>query len=299
MGKYDIGSIHKTNEGYDIEIIEKYKGEDKSKIKFLDNGIEKVVCNGAIRRGVIHNPNHELDSCCVGSRHTNNNGEWYTVIERIDNNLRVIEFDEPYKTKREVFTSAIKSGNIKNNFSPSVYGKGILGTNEVINTESNTCYRVWALMLKRCFSEEYKQRNPTYRDVTVCDEWLLFTNFREWFNINYIQGFELDKDLIGDYKESKVYSPDTCVFIPHNVNTFLVYKNYSDTSGISLSKSKNRYIVNCNTFMEDTNGYIGSFGTREEALECYNNHRKVQAEKVKDYLRSLNYLPEEIIQLIK
>ena len=58
MGKYDVGNIFKTNEGYDVVIIEKHVG--KSKIKFLDNyGYEVIKDNSQISEGSIKNNYHK------------------------------------------------------------------------------------------------------------------------------------------------------------------------------------------------------------------------------------------------
>ena len=44
---------------------------------------------------------------------------------------------------------------------------------------------------------------------------------------------------------------------------------------------------------------LGYFTNPEQASIVYQQARTEQADKVKSYLRSLNYLPEEVIQLIK
>ena len=39
-------------------------------------------------------------------------------------------------------------------------------------------YRVWKGMLKRCYSPELQERQPTYKGCSVSKEWLTFSNFR-------------------------------------------------------------------------------------------------------------------------
>ena len=41
-------------------------------------------------------------------------------------------------------------------------------------------YSKWKSMLVRCYSTKYHQRRPTYKDCSVCNDWLLFSNFRKW-----------------------------------------------------------------------------------------------------------------------
>ena len=74
-------------------------------------------------------------------------------------------------------------------------------------------------MLDRAYSDKYKQRQPTYRDVTVCEEWHSFMRFRAWMVEQDWEGKELDKDIL--FQGNKVYSPDTCVFVDKAVNLFL------------------------------------------------------------------------------
>lgn len=76
-------------------------------------------------------------------------------------------------------------------------------------------------MLKRCYSAKHLEVNPSYCGVTVCDGWLKISGFSSWLSAN--EGWEileLDKDLKG----GKIYSPDTCLLVPHYVNSLFVIK---------------------------------------------------------------------------
>ena len=60
-------------------------------------------------------------------------------------------------------------------------------------------YELWKGMLRRCFDEKFKQKHPTYNDITCSEDWLSMTNFVE--DISQMKGFglkgwELDKDLL-------------------------------------------------------------------------------------------------------
>ena len=41
-------------------------------------------------------------------------------------------------------------------------------------------YITWTHMLQRCYSEKSQLKHPTYKGCTVCDEWLIFSNFKTW-----------------------------------------------------------------------------------------------------------------------
>lgn len=84
-------------------------------------------------------------------------------------------------------------------------------------------YVKWMQMLQRCFCVEYKNKKPTYADVTCCDDWLLFSNFKKWMESQDYGGKELDKDLL--VFENKIYSPESCCFISRSVNSFLTLRS--------------------------------------------------------------------------
>ena len=80
-------------------------------------------------------------------------------------------------------------------------------------------YVAWKDMLKRAYSPAYRARQPTYIGVTVCEEWHSFMAFRAWMETQEWEGKQLDKDIIAP--GNKVYSPDTCVFVPQALNSLL------------------------------------------------------------------------------
>jgi len=71
--------------------------------------------------------------------------------------------------------------------------------------ESNTrLYRIWSGMLSRSLNEKVKTKY--YKNVTVCKDWIIFENFRDWANQNgYSDELSLDRiDFDGSYY------PDNC-----------------------------------------------------------------------------------------
>ena len=107
---------------------------------------------------------------------------------------------------------------MRNRSNKLVYGVGVDDLGGVIFTKSKTpkFYSVWRHMLYRCYSLEYQSRFATYVGCTVCEEWKYLSNFKKWFDENYIEGFDLDKDIL--VKGNKIYSPDTSVFVPKHIN---------------------------------------------------------------------------------
>lgn len=78
----------------------------------------------------------------------------------------------------------------------------------------------WANMLYRCYSKDSKLKNPTYSGVvTLCAEWLKFSNFKRWVVSQAYTGMELDKDIL--IQGNKEYSPVACAFVPSYINCML------------------------------------------------------------------------------
>lgn len=101
----------------------------------------------------------------------------------------------------------------------SVVRKGVVGDTYKIVWRC-PFYDKWASMLKRCYSEKYIVKFPTYKDCSVCDEWLTFSNFKLWMQQQDWEGKELDKDIL--FPGNKVYSLYTCCFIDNAVNKFIL-----------------------------------------------------------------------------
>lgn len=97
------------------------------------------------------------------------------------------------------------------------------------NGNTSREYNLWKSMLKRSYSKQHEFK--AYRNVTVCDRWLTFSNFLEDLPLieNYDKwlqgGYELDKDMKQQGVENKVYSLETCIFLSHDENM-----KYRDTS---------------------------------------------------------------------
>ncbi|MEF2093047.1 hypothetical protein V3421_30760, partial [Pseudomonas aeruginosa] len=118
----------------------------------------------------------------------------------------------------------IKNGSIKDPYSPSVFGAGILGTKYPINEGGIQTkeYELWCNMLRRCYSDSFKKKQPTYEGCEVGDKFKSYEYFYEWCHIQIgfaNKDWQLDKDLL--IKGNKVYNESTCVFIPKDINSLL------------------------------------------------------------------------------
>ena len=88
------------------------------------------------------------------------------------------------------------------------------------NATIRHAYNCWHRMIERCHNPKYQETCSTYIGCSICDEWKNFSNFFEWYKVNYKDGCELDKDIL--VKGNKVYSPETCCFVPQEINKILL-----------------------------------------------------------------------------
>ena len=141
-------------------------------------------------------------------------------------------------------------------------------------------YQVWDSMIKRCYSKKHQLHAASYIGCRVCDEWLRYSNFKKWFDGNYVDGYQLDKDIL--VKDNKIYSPDTCCFVPKRINSLFVksYKQRNLPAGVW--KSKNQYLAKfvCGDIVH----YLGLFKTIDEASAAYKKDKeKVIKEFAQEY----------------
>lgn len=161
-----------------------------------------------------------------------------------------------------------------------VFGFGVNDLDGVSRTEIAYC--TWTSMLRRCYSSKYHIEKPTYMRCTVCSEWLLLSNFKKWFDLNYVEGFQLDKDIL--ITGNKLYSPDTCCFVPHYLNILITSERVN--KGIIVRLPNDKIQRKCISYQARCmNGYGKSltktFKTVEEASAWYSATKKsVVAEQV-------------------
>lgn len=165
-------------------------------------------------------------------------------------------------------------------------------------------YIIWRSILRRCYDPKSHEISPAYIGCEVCEDWKYFSKFKDWYDSNYPQidgiKFHLDKDLLGE--DSKIYSPETCIFLPARINTFLTNKkenNSSGHTGVSWKKSTSKWIVQIRDFETSKLKYLGYFDNIDDASNTYKVARTEQVEKAKNYMRSLGVYDEEIISKIK
>ena len=154
-----------------------------------------------------------------------------------------------------------------------VFGVGVNDADYIISPTINgrrvTCvfYQAWKDMLKRCYSEKNQTKHPTYIGCSVCEEWLTFSNFKKWMELQDHEGKQLDKDIL--ITGNKIYSPLTCVFVSRQVNSLLNDRSAARgkyKQGVVLHSS-GVFRAQINTYGRTK--YIGQRKTEAEAYSLY------------------------------
>lgn len=188
-----------------------------------------------------------------------------------------------------------KKGIIKCPYEKSVLGVGFIGEGKYKvweNDKKTKCYTTWYGMLQRCFDEECKLKHNTYLGVTVCEEWLNYQNFAKWYYKNYYeiegQRMELDKDIL--VKGNKIYSPETCVFVPHNINVlFTKSDKIRGEYPIGVNLCCNKFRARCGVYDFKNNKkklkHLGLYNTVGKAFATYKQFKEKYIKEVADYYK--------------
>ena len=195
------------------------------------------------------------------------------------------EYDWIFKHTRY---NNFKKGNIKCPYERRYYGNGYLGEGKYKvseNGKNSDKYNIWYGMLKRCYCPKYQERYPTYKGCRVEEYLLNFQHIGEWLESNYYEvpgeRMHLDKDIL--CKGNKVYSRETCIFVPEKINVLFTKcdKTRGDCPiGATILPSGN-YQVECrNGYGESV--YLGTYPTKEEAFRVYKEYKEKVIKEVID-----------------
>lgn len=177
------------------------------------------------------------------------------------------------ETGYETLCSAkdFKIGNVKDVFKPSIAGVGFVGSQDANTTDK--AYQTWNDMLKRCYAPKSERVARLYEDCTVAEDWHNYSNFKKWYLTNYIEGYQIDKDL--RVLENTVYSSETCTMVPPVINA---YVTGGLKTGVHYNKEKGKWIAQCQCGETTKSGskkqtYLGTFSEEKSALKVYKDFK--------------------------
>ena len=217
-------------------------------------------------------------------------GEVAFIVEYVNSQDITIQFKTTGELVKTDYRTFVR-GKIKSHFTATVYGTGITGL-EPIRDETGEIldsYNCWKNMLRRCYSAKCQEKNPTYIGCSVCEDWLFYSNFKKWYDNNYYEidnkTPNLDKDIL--VKGNKIYSPDTCVFVPSFINSLFTKSQKIRGElpiGVCYHKAIKKYQASLSVFKNGkaTTKYLGYFDTPDEAFKVYKQAKEEYIKEVAD-----------------
>lgn len=165
-----------------------------------------------------------------------------------------------------------------------------VGVFDVKGDSGTRIYNMWCSILDRCYSNRDVRKNKAYEGCCISDDWLIYSNFkREIVTLHGFnnEGWQLDKDIL--FKGNKIYSKETCCFVPSQINSLLTNRR-SDRGMFPVGvycykiKDNNRYRAACNR--ENKRIIIGVFSSPEEAFYAYKAYKEDLIREKADFYRS-------------
>lgn len=269
-----IGEVFINKYNQKIEIIE-YFGANDCTIRYESGVIKEKVQYRRLKRGFYRDFTTK-----IGEKSISNQGYVLEIIDYIDFNRCKVLVNN-HSVVDNVTYNNFKLGGVGYVYHKSVCNVGFLGEGKADFISYSVPYKVWKSMIVRCYDNKYLQKQPTYKDVTVCEEWHNFQNFAKWFEENWKPWmdnyWQLDKDIL--VKGNKIYSPDTCCFVPRELNS-LIKCNYNKKSDLPIGviERKGKFIARLG---KDRN-YIGSYTTLKEAFQAYKTTKEAYIKEASD-----------------
>ena len=131
-------------------------------------------------------------------------------------------------------------------------------------------YRAWSDMLKRCYSVKFQEKRPTYKNCSVSKNWLTFSTFKSWMEMQDFKEKELDKDLL--FEGNKVYSAETCAFVTRSLNMFTTDRGLERGEwliGVYWHKAAGKFKSTCSNPFTKKLEHLGLFTCEQEAHKAW------------------------------
>lgn len=203
-----------------------------------------------------------------------------TIVELLPNKRCLIKWDD-YDSLCNVTRWNLNQGNVKpkevQQRKKSLYtGKETIYPTKIHGKETDL-FGIWRGMRKRC------EKRINYMECMVC---------KEWATPRYVEGWELDKDIL--FKGNKIYSPSTCCFVPQHINSIFTTRKKlrgNCVIGVSYSKKDKLYAASVSEYGKGF--YLGSYKDEISAFNAYKKEKeryiKEVANKYKDKLEPRVY----------
>lgn len=153
-----------------------------------------------------------------------------------------------------------------------------------INSKRLIQYELWIGMIRRCYSDNERNKFKSYSDCSVSDNFKRYSYFYDWYNSNIVNSkikYDLDKDLL--IKGNRVYSEETCVLIPRKLNLLLVLKKSQRGRyliGVTFGRRQKKFQSQIS--INGKNIHIGYFNSEIDAYSAYKNRKESYVKDMAD-----------------
>lgn len=211
----------------------------------------------------------------------------YLVVEYKNSREVTVQFSD--NSKGTFKGTDVIRGSVKNRNQKTVFGKGSIGFGK--HKLNSPMGKKWESMMLRCYCDTYQERQSTYIGCEVDESWLNLQEFCESIEGIFVDGFELDKDLLN--VGNKVYSKQNCTFIPREINSTLRVNRVS-SSELPIGVQKTVFGRFCGkTSFRGEDSFSKNYKTPKEAFLWYKNFKenlvKSLAEKWKGKIEDRAY----------
>lgn len=145
----------------------------------------------------------------------------------------------------------------------------------IVGREALRSYRVWDGIIARCYNPKHQSyKNYGGRGCSVNEKWRHYQDFVVWYDAQQIgpicDSWQVDKDIL--VTGNLEYGPDTCVYVPHDINTFFVSLTDS-TKGFVFDRGLYRAGLSIGGVKNQR-----SFECEEDALDWYRQGKRLAAQ---------------------
>lgn len=288
------GKHYFTRDGKEEFVVINYNAASDIEIEFINSGFRKKTTLGNINNR-LPNPftsNSPIAfedplKAMIGCYFRTNQGYLIRIIGGTNLSNLSYQFQDEFGYIGQTTIRNIRKGEIRNPYHRNECG-GYIGVGAY--KASGPLYKLWYSMISRGtgVKSKYSGFDNLYKDSMVCNEWLNFNMFADWYtkaiskkNPNY--QYIIDKDLLFPlYKNQtnniKLYSPTTVVLIPKDLSLNI----------FNLNSSIEKYNYCLHTILELSEKYKNDNAI---SSKCYNAIQSIYNNRQKTYIdfRKNNY----------
>lgn len=198
---------------------------------------------------------HKLD--IIGQQFTSLKGETVTVVDYLNYSSVTIEFEDGTQVIRNL--QYIRTGS---------FDRRVVNGRTVNNKR---LYHAYSSMYARCYNIDRKLKHKSYAGCTISEEWGSTDLFVLWALDqpgSDKEDWQLDKDIL--VKGNRVYGPDTCCFVPFEINVAFTKSNAKRgyyPIGVRKASRGNKFTAQIGGTKIKT--HLGTFDTPEQAFAVY------------------------------